>query len=201
MSTEALGGNAPPAEVKTGEGWQARRQEIFPLPCLPVEVPGPCSRRAKAGVRRARMMTKRANAAVTALNWMAGYIDVKTFEPNAVQHEVLARVEGLVRDQEPTTACLTAEAAWKELLQGRSLYEDGGANANLAAYQEELLSMPSDTSRCPDIKDILPSDVHHYLEAYQEQMLKEQHEIDELEQLNPTLTRSSSTTRSPTTSL
>ena len=61
--------------------------------------------------------------------------------------------------------------------------------------------MPSDTSRCPDSKDILPSDVHHYLEAYQEQMLKEQHEIDELETLNPTLTRSSSTTRSPTTSL
>ena len=49
-----------------------------------------------------------------------------------------------------------------------------GFNANLAAYQEELLSMHSDTSRRPDIKDILPSDVHHYLEAYQEQMLKEQ---------------------------
>ncbi len=61
--------------------------------------------------------------------------------------------------------------------------------------------MPSDTSRCPDIKDILPSDVHHCLEAYQEQMLKEQHEIDELDRLISTLTISSSTTRSPTTSL
>ena len=55
----------------------------------------------------------------------------------------------------------------------------------MAVYQEELLSIPQDIRECPGIIDILPSDVHHYLEAYQEQMLKDVCEVEDLDIIEP----------------
>ena len=63
------------------------------------------------------------------------------------------------------------------LLQGRSLYDEGGANPNLAAYQPRLLSVPDSVEDCPPVSEVLPDDARHYLEAYQELMLKPESEM------------------------
>ena len=161
-------------------------RDIFPLPGLPMPPVLARGRRQAQRHGRVRRHLDRVNHAIAGLNWLAGFGDtLDEGYPTAMQQEVLTRVDGLAWRQEPTASCLSSEAAWSELLRGRGLYEEGGANANLAAYQEELLSVPSDIRGCPRIEQILPSSVHHYLEAYQERMLKPQEEMENLEKIEP----------------
>ena len=120
---------------------------------------------------------------------MAGYSfrdkDESPAGPNAMQQEVIDRVEGLMRVMEPTGRPPHIEAAYRELLKGRSVYEIESGNVNLAAYQEELLSVPDDVRDCPMVSDVLPAGARHYLEAYQERMLRTPEEFEEAEKVGP----------------
>ena len=64
---------------------------------------------------------------VDGLNWLSGYrreaVEGALGKPDALQSEVLARLEGLVRDQEPSGKLQSPEAALRELLGSRSGYE------------------------------------------------------------------------------
>ena len=105
--------------------------------------------------------------------------------PNAMQQEVIDRVEGLMKVMEPTSRPPHTEAAYRELLKGRSVYEVESGNVNLAAYQEELLSVPDDVRDCPLVSDVLPAGARHYLEAYHERMLRTPEEFEEAERTGP----------------
>ena len=105
--------------------------------------------------------------------------------PNAMQQEVIDRVEGLMKVMEPTGRPPHTEAAYRELLKGRSVYEVESGNVNLAAYQEELLSVPDDVRDCPLVSDVLPAGARHYLEAYHERMLRTPEEFEEAERTGP----------------
>ena len=65
--------------------------------------------------------------AVHGLNWLAGYdtwdLSPESASPGILTPEVLARVDGLVKDWEPMPEALSGREALRDLLRGRSLYE------------------------------------------------------------------------------
>ena len=129
-SRAALGAGPPQGVNSVGPGGgrlppSRGARDFFPLP-LPAHATA-----AEVACRTPHMhhQQRQVTETLTALNWMAGYAGATEApcEPDPLQKEVIVRVEGLVRDQEPTERPPAPEAALKELLKGRSLYEGGPA--------------------------------------------------------------------------
>ena len=96
------------------------------------------------------------NEAVLCLNWMAcGRWTSSPSPPDAMQAEVTARIRRLVHEQPPPVDAPSEEAALKELLRGRSIYEPTAA-ASLAPYQPGMVSLPNDLSSAPDLLALCP---------------------------------------------
>mgnify|MGYP006888786037 CR=1 FL=1 len=68
-------------------------------------------------------------------------------------------MEGLVKDWEPMPEALSGREALRDLLHGRSLYELETGSANLAAFNADLVSLPSDVSGPPSLESLLAASV------------------------------------------
>ncbi|CAE7943852.1 unnamed protein product, partial [Symbiodinium sp. KB8] len=125
--------------------------------------------------RRARIRKAfgNCNEVIKALNWMAGKTDREEVLANAsrMQLQALSRVEGLVFDQKPSGDLATPEEALRSLLHGGSPYDWVPSNETLASYDPDLLSIPSDVSGCPFLRDVLPESDCRFLEEKSELML------------------------------
>ena len=161
-------------------------EQLFPLPTI---VPPKCHQ-SLGGHARARQRIRRhfvgeANSAIDALNWYAGSRtsrEVKTYdELTPLQQQVTARVEGLVEAMHDSTIAIPApQAAFSELLRGRSCYdEQPSAGLNVARYTTaENISLPASLIGAPFLDEILPTSLHQYLGDAMERMLKTTDELE-----------------------
>ena len=93
-----------------------------------------------------------------------------------MQGEVLQRIQDLAETME-SDAVIDSEAAFRELLKGRSEYTLGDSTT-LAPFKLESVSMPDDLSCCRAVEDFLDTDSRRYLE-WRERMLKTEEEMAE----------------------
>ena len=84
------------------------------------------------------------------LNWLSGcgFNSFSPVPPDALQHEVLRHVEGLANAMEPTKEGPSPQECFRTLLRGRGLYDDPG-HVNLAPYQSDAVSLPSQLRDAP----------------------------------------------------
>lgn len=159
---------------------KTRGRDLFPIPrfACPDE-----KLESSRSVRRRRLRLRRiyqdCNEVVDGLNWMAGCREEPSADrPVSLMHEeVLARVEGLVGDQEPRGALPTAEGALSALLHGSSPYDWKPSNETLASFQIDILSVPGDASMCPRLEEVAPEDCLEFLDEKSELMLKSENEV------------------------
>ena len=183
---------APCAGLAGGLDWaspgteRVELEQLFPLPTI---VPPKCHQslggHARARHRIRRHFVGEANSAIDALNWYAGSRagrEVKTHEElTPLQQQVTARVEGLVEAMHDSTIAIPApQAAFSELLRGRSCYdEQPSAGLNVARYTTaENISLPASLNGAPFLDEILPTSLHQYLGDAMERMLKTTDELE-----------------------
>ena len=149
---------------------------VHPLPLLPQP-----DRRGRKG-RQARRHVQECNDAIQGLNWYAGYgygLPHPCSAPNSLQKLAVARVEKLVRAQPPPSETPSEQAAFLELLRGRSVYATGAETGlSLAAFRSpSQVSMPQDVHGAPRVED-LASDGEHYLGKGLQRMLRPASDAD-----------------------
>ena len=83
-----------------------------------------------------------------------------------VQDQVIDFVTERVQSLPCGVKAPSPEAALRELLRGRSLYETHAAGVSLAAYQSDLLSLPGDVRGAPFLSDIVGAEALSYLQAF-----------------------------------
>lgn len=141
-----------------------RARDIFPLPCPPkVCQDHYLSRRSQQRFCRKARVLDDSREAVKALNWMNGFspTDEFDFQPDDMQKEVVGRIMHLTKlAWEPGTLPIVpgCEAALKELLKGRSEYEDPALPVTLARFELERISMPETLDDVPEVADLLPEE-------------------------------------------
>ena len=148
-----------------------RARDIFPLPCPPkVCQDHYLSRRSQQRFCRKARVLDDSREAVKALNWMNGFspTDEFDFQPDDMQKEVVGRIMHLTKlAWEPGTLPIVpgCEAALKELLKGRSEYEDPALPVTLARFELERISMPETLDDVPEVADLLPEEARQYLKS------------------------------------
>ena len=175
--------------------WSREKRDLLPLPHVrvPRAAPREVCRRDRQVQGRLRRRALLLNESVDALNWLAGHkepagapqggsfhyplgctTDLPRPEHATMVGEVLARLDGLIRNREPTpdAPLPTPQAAVRQLLQGRCAYDARTGPVSLAPFKLDLLSLPADTADSPDVMELLPPDARSYLEGYQERMLE-----------------------------
>ena len=140
----------------------SRARDVFPLP-LP---PAPCrlehvSRRASQKWGRRLQEHETVKEAVNALNWMAGQRFLHGTEGGCgpLRTEVLLRIQRLAREAGNLGSLErvpTPEAALRELLKGKSEYNQPENNL-------ERVSLPESLHDLPEACDLLPDDARRYL--------------------------------------
>ena len=125
MTKNSSGGGGPTSGQHFGPRSRAVGSgcDIFRLPRVEVEGAAPCgSRRLRQRLAWQRRVDGEVNKTVDALNWLAGWrSDGDVFDPNRVQRGVLGLVRGRVLDRAPPDDAPSPEAAFRELLRGRSV--------------------------------------------------------------------------------
>ena len=136
-------------------------REIFPLPLLADDSVFTCSGRSRRRQNRRSSQTRSVNDALSALNWLAGRKDGSSTVASTdvgMHAEVVRRVEGLVRSQEPPLDAPSPLSAFKELVGTRGIYEDPGGLVSLAPFKSDLVSLPASTESSPLLWDLLASE-------------------------------------------
>ena len=150
-----------------------RPMDLFPLPLFGVATESRTQRRRNSELR---LVTRMANEAVKALNFLSGTADASheaTSCCSSLQSDVCARVwESAASWPKPGADAPSNEAALKKLLRGNSPYCCEGASTKLASFQQQLVALPSTLVGAPMIDAVLPSDAAHYLERNLERMLR-----------------------------
>ena len=158
---------------------------IFPLPVA-------ASGRARRRRGWDRMAATLESEAAHSLNWLSG-VDGNgpaTTPPKPdLQKRVLADIRSLtseVRPAEPLFKPVCADAALRELLRGRSVYDtEDGFSSTMASFNPRLVSLPEleEVQESPDVRSVCPEDVSFWLEGNQERMLRCPFERESLERL------------------
>ena len=135
------------------------------------------SRRSNQRALRRRQQAIKSTEAVESLNWLWGQRAPSNSEvtPNPMQAEVLGRVNflsGLCHEKGSLTQIPRLEAAFSELLQGRSEYSSDQPTT-LAACVLERISLPQSLEGAPAVEDILSEEARRFLQS-PEQMLREE---------------------------
>jgi len=122
------------------------------------------------------------NEALSYLNWSSGftyqaYGSLHRF--NALQAEVLHRVEGLVRYQEPTEPLPRGVEAFRELLAGRGAYGDSSPSAVLAPFRADRVSLPDGEGGGAFFPDLLDAGDRSLVEG-ESQLLRDEEELQRI---------------------
>ena len=160
--------------------------DIFPLPQLsePERPVGACRRTVQHWSLR-RKVCQATNDTIDALNWMSGYDARRPTSPSRtgrLQDDIIGDIQRLVESRKPTGE--SSEAAFRALLRGRTLYDEVRADVNLAPYQADRVSLPSDVRDSHPILDLLPPRSREMLEGYQERMLRDGPEVRLHDEMN-----------------
>ncbi|CAJ1390919.1 unnamed protein product, partial [Effrenium voratum] len=152
------GGALPSAAAARRPGKKGVRQE------------GRLSRRSQQRFCRKARMQDDIRETVKALNWMNGFSPSLEFggQPDDMQTQVLGRAVHLTKlawgpGTLPTVP--PEEAALRELLKGRSEYEDSSLPVTLARFEIERISLPETLEGVPDVAALLPAEARQYLES------------------------------------
>ena len=181
VNSEGKGGR-----LQVKKHWPAvGARELFPLPLFaaPSSSPGG-SRSSRKRWGRIKHRYDDLNEAVNALNWMAGKGPARESLPSPMQHEVLLRMEGLAACQQPKEAVPTPEGL-KALLRGGTPYDAKPTSETLASYQAELVSLPDDITKCPELSQVLHEHDRRFLEQTSELMLRPAEDLAEVEPIEP----------------
>ncbi len=161
----------------------------FPLKVLPEGGPlGKLSSRTRQRRARARHLDTDTSEALHAINWFAGSKDLdKTGTCDLLsrafdQPELYSRMRESVSEQTDGAAIPGQQAAFNELLHGRSIYSaDGTGGINLASYSTpQKVSLPTSTRDAPRLSSLVQGTAaaHFYEEGTVERMLRPQSELD-----------------------
>ena len=98
-----------------------------------------------------RFVALLADKAMRSLNWLSGHtLDDVSRASSGMHADIRARAEGLAERAlyarnatEPAELPSSPQAAFRELLGGRGVYQDAAGPVNLAPYRLDLLSMPA----------------------------------------------------------
>ena len=187
MSAEAGEWSFSPRSIPLGQDVQrggrpdpsSKSRDLFPLPVPPpLDVPREVSRRAAQKWGRRRQIRETEREAVLGLNWMAGkssFLHGTDGTPDLLQAEVLDRIHILATeagDLGGLDRMPVPEAALRELLRGRSDYQQPDVPVALAPYKLERVSLPSSLHGLPQAEELLPESTRRYLQG-EEPMLRD----------------------------
>ena len=156
---EGLGRPLPVIRSKPGAVPAASRgkRSFFPMPVLaghaPVVLVGCRRRRVVRADRRRRALV---NGAIASLNWMSGFMtrDYAHLEPEPNVHdEFHMTLDDSARCQEPRLGGVTSQAAFRELLGGRSDYQDRSTRNNVAPFDIRRIAWPDSAATAPKVMD------------------------------------------------
>ena len=102
-------------------------------------------------------------------------------DASQTQREVTARATKLCGDMhEAVDAIPSQQAAFRELLRGRSIYEDvANAGLNVARYfSADNVSLPESLEGLPYVDEAMPAELLHYLENAMERMTRSSSELE-----------------------
>ena len=135
------------------------------------------------------------NAAIEALNWFGGCLGPEHVKGGAkrgrrvltpeeatrTQPEVTARATKLCGDMhEAVDAIPSQHAAFRELLRGKSIYENGAnAGFNVARYSTaDSVSLPESLEGSPYVDEVMPTELLHHLENAMERVSRSASELE-----------------------
>ena len=78
---------------------------------------------------------------------------------------MLARLDGLIRQQQPSADAPSPQAAFRKLLHGQPPYDTKGAPVSLAPFRADRLCLPPTVAECPRLEQVLPGDALSYLKG------------------------------------
>ena len=144
---------------------------MLPLPLIgePVVRRGGFQRRRLAGARAA---VRIANGALSALNSLLGFESQPGPSRCGVHVAIRAGVverSCFVKPHVPD-ATVSDEAALRELLKGRSVYDVRRSGCSVKPYGTGPVALPTDLSDCPNLTDALPAADRPYLKGKRERM-------------------------------
>ena len=154
------GGGKPPPSRK--------ERDFFPLPVLPVQSTSGYSRRCRQRIQARNRPAVVVNEAVETLNWMNGYgfetevVELRDEDNTGATAEVFARLTDLAHAMD-AEAEISSEAAFRELLKGRSEYTLDGSTS-LAPFKLESVSLPDSLAECRPVSDLCGDEGRRYLE-------------------------------------
>ena len=158
-------------------------RDIFPLPLLQEPFVKGLSRRSRKRQEQRNLPVRVRNEGAACLNWLAGFkqnSDAPSLSPGTsvggMQGEVLDRIQDLAETME-SDALINSEAAFTELLRGRSEYTLGDSTT-LAPFKLESVSLPGCLADCKPIGQLVDDDSRRYLEE-RERMVKTDEEMKE----------------------
>ena len=166
-----LPAGAPPPSVGS--------RSFFPIPPLRRDPPTLGNR--PNWWRRRRRHVRLMNGALRSVNWLAGFnvADTDQAQPHPSHDGFYGMLDGRVNDKEPRPVGYTPQAAFRELLAGRSDYLSRDPGSCVAPYNLADISWPSSASRAPLLVDMVGDVARRYLvEGEGERMLAEARELD-----------------------
>ena len=152
---------------------------MLPLPLIeePVVGSGGFQRRRRAGARAVVRIT---NGALTALNSLLGFESQPGPSWCGVHIAIRAEVEEracFFKPDDPN-AIASDEAALRELLRGRSVYDVSRSGCSVKPYGTGPVALPTDLIDCPNLSDVLPAADRLYLEGNHERMRNRDQQLD-----------------------
>ena len=135
------------------------------------------------------------NAGIEALNWFCGCLGLehekggakrgrRVLTPEVATHtqrEVTARATKLCGDMHAAVDAIPSQqAAFRELLHDRSIYEDGAsAGLNVARCSTaDSVSLPESLEGSPYVDEVMPTELFHYLLHAMERMTRSASELE-----------------------
>ena len=136
--------------------------------------------------RRARRLVQLVNKGISALNWLDGWTADQAQHGNFddMAEETARFLEGLSMVQQPGGEIAgppELQAAYHELLRGRTGYGDSGGAGSLVAYQRGAVSLPDEIKGAPLVEEICGDRGRHFLVGEGVRMLKPASDIDSSE--------------------
>ena len=161
---------------------------LFPLPLIEHSSDpgrGSCGRHSQQRRCRAARLTDDANDSLRALNWLAGKGEPGPGPLSDLHRRVHASVLAAVSDYMPESAIPSRQAAFSQLLRGRSVYA-GSTNPNLATFTSvSRVSLPPDLADAPCLEDLLPPHLRHLVSGSVQRLLRSDAEFKEMCEKSP----------------
>ncbi|CAK0814691.1 unnamed protein product, partial [Prorocentrum cordatum] len=163
------------------ELWSGHSQRTAGIaPALTAHVATRTKEKAEIEKQRQKAITRRANDAISTLNWLSGCGGAA---PEGIcspaQAEAVQHIKGVMERSQAVDAVPRPHEAARALLRSRAGYDSD--EHIVSDYQEELLSVPASCKDCPYAVDVVPAEAASMLVDFEERMVRPDIEFWELE--------------------